>query len=324
MRYEVRVGVLGWIDVGGPWPIHEGGGLSAFPGQALAGLQHDTKGIIKTYMGLMATANTPPSASPLDFAAYEKTKNFRAMIWARIGYEEGAPGQTGPLGATYVGSEAASRIINPGYTPAVDFNKVGAMRFIPGWTDAGKHVADRFPYPAEPSPLSQIYNDRIHPNSVLGEPGRGERLIASGLLRFRAGPHTDSVGLSDANAQFHVPWVWAEFQLTSLGGGRVRLRGASSQFPTVAWYLNDLQQQPVHRQTTDSSFDWGGMANEIQTSSLVIWPVLAAGAPRSMTEPSLADDAKFAGQKKPVTRLPYTCPGQEYISVTGMARSTGA
>ena len=322
MRYEVRVGVLGWIDVGGPWPIRSGGSFSALLDQAASGQGRDnSKGIMRTYMGLMATANTPPVASPLDFKGYEKTKNFRAMIWARLAFDDGKPGQTGPVGASYVGGEAASRIVNPGYTPPVDLSKVGVMGYIPPWLKQQRaHVADQTPYPAEASPLSEIYLEQVHPNSVLGAPAPNERLVASGLLRFRAGPHTDAVGLSDANSQYHVPWVWAEFQLTSLGGGRVRLRGASSQFPTVAWYLGDVQQQPVHRQTTDSGFHYTFLTNEVETAPLVIWPVLAAGAPRSMPEPSLDDDAKFKGQVKPVTQLPYTCPGQEYISVYGMAQ----
>ena len=143
-------------------------------------------------------------------------------------------------------------------------------------------------------------------------------MIANGLIRFRAGPHTDEVGLSDANAQYHVPWVWAEFLLTSVGHGQVRCRGASSQFPTVAWYLNDRQVGRPHPQTTDASFRFDWM-NDIDVGTLRVWPVLQAGAPRTMPEPTLASDAAFKGQVRPVTALPYTCPGAAYLDATAAA-----
>ena len=318
MSYEITVGVVGWIDPAGPWPIRAGNGWMSKFSQMKAGLQDNTNGVVRTYMGLMATTNKAP-ATTLDFPSYRKTKDFRAMVWAHLRYDE-ITGGSGVTGVGYVGSEAASKIVDPGFTPPVDTAKVAAMGMLPFWMETQKnHVADRTWYAAEASPLSDIVLGARHPNSVLQGRGRGEAVIANGLIRFRAGPHTNKVGLDDANSQFHVPWVWAEFLLTSIGKGNVRCRGASSMFPTVAWYVNDRQAARPHRQDTDTEFKFDFWTNKIDVNQLHIWPVLKSGAPRSMPEPSLNSDAAFSGSTTPVTSLPYTCPGGGYVTVTSSA-----
>ena len=161
MPKEIKVGVIGWIDAAGPWPIRVGSGGAATAGQMVAGLQDNSHGVVRTYMGLMATTNRPPGTA-VNFPAYRKTKDFRAMIWAHLLYDEAA------AGVTYVGSEAVSRIVDPGFTPPVDTSKVAAMGWLPLWMkQQRRHVADRTWYPAEASPLSDIRLGARHPNSVL-------------------------------------------------------------------------------------------------------------------------------------------------------------
>ena len=317
MPRKIRVGAVGWIDPAGPWPIRPGNSARAEADQMKAGLQDNSNGIVRTYMGLMATTNTAP-ATTLNFAALQKTKDFRAIVWADLLYDEPAPGAVAAANVRYAGPPATAMIVDPGFTPPVDMTKVAAMGLIPSFTDAGKHVRDRTWYAAEASPVSSICLGARHPNSVLRGSGRGEAVIANGLIRFRAGPHTDQVGMEDANAQYHVPWVWVEILLTSIGRGQVRLYGASSQFPTVAWYLDDKRVGAPHAQTTDASFTFDWM-NNIVTGSLRIWPVLQAGAPRGMGEPPLSSDAAYVGRQLRVTSLPYTSPGGAYLDVTASA-----
>ena len=86
----------------------------------------------------------------------------------------------------------------------------------------------------------------------------------------------------------------------------------------MAWYLNDQQVATPHSQDTDTDlkFDFW---NNMDVNKLRIWPVLKAGAPRSMPEPSLGADAAYKGKVTPVTSLPYTCPGGAYVDVTTSA-----
>ena len=84
--------------------------------------------LIKSYLGLMATTNSPPPPGPLDFKGYRGTKNFRSLVWSDLQFDD-APG-VGSACATFVGSKAQFCIVDPGWTPPVDFNKVGAMTVL--------------------------------------------------------------------------------------------------------------------------------------------------------------------------------------------------
>ena len=322
MPRKIRVGAIGWIDPAGPWPIRPGKTWRDEASQMHAGLEDNTQGVVRTYMGLMATTNTAPGAT-LDFAARRKSKDFRAMVWADLLFDDPRPGASAAANVRLAGPSASAMIVDPGYTPPVDTSKVAAMGLMLPFTAARQHVQDRTWYAAESSPLSEIRLGGRHPNSVLSAQGQGEAVIANGLIRFRAGPHTDAIGVSDAKAQYHVPWVWVEFLLTVTGPGQVRLRGASSQFPTVAWYLDDKRVGAPHAQTTDASFTFDWM-NRIKVTSLRIWPVLQAGAPSGSPEPPRTSDCAFAGKAAPVTSLPYTVPGGVYLDVNGTASSTPA
>ena len=125
------------------------------------------------------------------------------------------------------------------------------------------------------------------------------------MLRFRAGGVTDDRGIRFAGAPYHIPWVWVEFLLTSIGNGSVRLRGAASIFPTIAWYLNDRQVRPPHPQTTDTSFPRSFWTGKVAEKELRIWPVLACGIPRSLPLPPPSSDAAFAGKRIPIKYLPW-------------------
>ncbi len=368
MKRRVKVGVVGWIDPGGPWPLPMGSSVTDTASQGLI-KGHPSRywWVVKSYLGLMATTNTPPPASLLDVQSYQSKHDFRALVWVDIQFDD-APG-SGPVHATFVGSKAQSCIVDPGWTPPVDVNKVGALAVLKqllidrkaandklnqvrasedeglndirrmlgvepkpnrppeelpygglGNKDTLGHLQDQQAYAGERSPLSAVHVDRLHPNSVFANVPHGERLVASGLIRFRAGQHTNDVGLEDAGAQYHVPWVWAEFLLTSLGDGQVRLRGAGSIFPTIAWYLDDRQVAPPHRQVGDSN--WPQPLGPTDPRVLKIWPVLSAGAPKTQNEPPLKGDRAPAHGVTPVTKLPWTCPGSPWIDVrTSLKRS---
>ncbi len=345
MEYSIRVGALGWIDKNGPWPISAGNGAMAQIDQMRSG---NFFWIVNTYMGLMATSNSAPSQSPLDFKRYRARKDFRVMLWADLLFD-GTPG-TGSANARLAGPRSAALIVDDGTTPAVDPHKVGAMGTLttvlevkdatldikdavvrrvvhpfgggapsPSHADSDEQLqsmVDPNSQPAEHSPLSAISFTKQHDNTVFPGIPAGERLIMNAVHRFRAGPHTDRVGMSQAKAAFHVPWVWAEILLTSLGNGRVRLRGASSIFPTVGFYLNDLPVGMPHPQATDASFPPLGV---LAVQSMRIWPVLSAGAPATMPEPSLASDMSYLGRKLRVTALPWSCPGGPWVDTIGMA-----
>ena len=360
MKHKVRIGVIGWIDPSGPWPMPAGNENWQIAGQAGLGHPGANWWIIKSYLGLMATTNsTPPPWLP-NFHAYQAKKDFRAMVWANLEFDD-APG-SGPVHAAYVGSEPQSRIVDPGYTPPVNFSRVGAMGMLAKTlikreeandkvnvvVDAGRDIRDncrrffglppqprggpvelpygplggphtleniesRHAYRGEISPVSAIHRDKMHNNSVFPALPPGERLIANAVMRFRAGPHTDRVGMTDATSEYHVPWVWAEFLLTSLGGGRVRLRGASSIFPTVAWYLNDVQVAKPHQQVGDLSLPQP--FGVVDPFALRIYPVLSAGAPKTMPEPPASLDVKFGEHRTPITSMPWTCPGKPWVDV---------
>lgn len=352
MKYRVTVGAIGWIDKRGPWPFLHPADIEAFIGQIASSADklhtaRDIYSMVSTYLALMATSNSAPPAGRLDFTAYNATRDFRALVWADLEFSEGRPGASGPVGASYAQSEAKSAIINEGYTAALDPNKVpefgetvkGLQRLArelaalelaggnPGRAavlllvsslspaELIQRLLAEQPAPGERSGLSGIRLDRRHDNTMLPDLPAGERLIANGLLRFRAGSHTDQMGQTRALSSHHVPWVWVEFLLTSLGHGQLRLRGAGSIFPTIAWYLNDQQVAPPHRQISDTAYP-----HPLDPRTMAISPVLNAGPPTAGGPYPATADARYAGRKAPVVNLPYTCPGGGFVDVRLTAR----
>src|SRR5262249_36303325 len=155
------------------------------------------------------------------------------------------------------------------------------------------------PAQGEASPLSLVNTLARHKNSVLTGQGSGETVLVNALIKFRAGSHTNSVGINNVGAPFHVPWVWCETLLT-FAGGKLKLYGQGTVFPSHAWYLDDGQVATV-AQVGDSSFplSWTKIiclnptlqvvpdpmcievpsTPSIVVSSLKIFPVLSAGVP---------------------------------------------
>ena len=80
----------------------------------------------------------------------------------------------------------------------------------------------------------------------------------------------------------------------------------------MAWYVDDKQAAPPHRQVGDST--WPQPLGPADPSVLKIWPVLSAGAPRAQGEPPRTGDTA-PSHKTPVTALPWTCPGSPWIDV---------
>jgi hypothetical protein len=175
--------------------------------------------------------------------------------------------------------------------------------------------ATRHIYPGELRAGSQIYSAR-HPNSVLPYYG-GETVLADGLIRFRAGAHTDGIGVRTAHSPFHVPWVWNEFALIFLNG-EYYLRVAASTFPTVRWYVNG---QSVHEQPEASDASFPGTFNlsisiptglriaDIDVQRMNIYPVLATGAPTYGANGVVLPQSANVATPGPASQNPYTAQG---------------
>jgi hypothetical protein len=237
--------------------------------------------LVKTYLGLIATANPPPPARLTDLGAFRATKEYRALLHARIRLV--LDGAGAPVSVT-----VDQQIIDGGWTVPFRLQRFPAV-ILPGISSlvtrspADAALLDGTTYPGEASIASAVGGAR-HPNSTLSFPS-GERVIVDGLIRFRAGAHTDGVGVA-IGSPFHVPWVWNEFALT-YGGGQLRLYGRASAFPTTTWYV-DGQRVVCQPRLSDSSFPTTGgfgltssgvTTPVIDTSRLRAWPALSVGSP---------------------------------------------
>jgi hypothetical protein len=61
-----------------------------------------------------------------------------------------------------------------------------------------------------------------------------ETVLVNAVIKFRAGQHTDSIGIQNVGSPFHVPWVWCEL-LRTHRFGTFTLYGRGSVFPSHAW-----------------------------------------------------------------------------------------
>lgn len=168
----------------------------------------------RVMVGLVGTSNPrPPNHLPTDFRG---GKQFRALLQYQIGTD----------------STLSDTVLDPGYTPPINTAKLPvAMRLsVP---------KDQNFYSGESSAISQIVRGRLHPASSLRVPN-GSSVLASALIKFRAGSHTDSTGIKDALSPYHVPWVWCEHALIARGDHLLLLANGSS-FPSHAWYINGAQ-----------------------------------------------------------------------------------
>jgi hypothetical protein len=218
MWYDINFGTISWID---PQYLPPSGAL-------LAVNTIVDSWVVKVVMGLAGTANyTPPPRDLRDVADYRRTKAYRALTSATVHFE------VDPKTKTLLNVRTGSTVLDPGWTPPMSLSKFpsGVIERWP-WDDTY--------YAGELSPLSGVSVGRRHPNGTLAALAvPGQQTVAHSLIKFRAGTHTDGIGVGQmVGAPFHVPWVWSELLLTYAdGAGRLNLYGVGSVFPSHAWYL---------------------------------------------------------------------------------------
>ena len=271
--------------------------------------------IIKALMGLAATANKPPPKTITDFGRYRASKDFRALMFCHLRIEMNASGN----GVSNV--KLVDSTLDPGWTPPFNIWRypTSLLPYALDWfTDTGASMRDSRYYAGEMSPLSTVSVQRRHPNTTIaGIPSR-EVLLANMLIKFRAGTHTDNIGVKTAGSPFHVPWVWCEAALT-LDNGQLKLYGRGSIFPTHYWYLqgdkalsqNQVGDDGLPRVETRgaSNTEWDEFATvkvEFQLKRLNLYKVLSIGAPASRGQTALGADSKQTGT---LDKHQYTAPG---------------
>ena len=192
-------------------------------------------------VGLKGTANPrPPKQLPANFRA---RKQFRAMTRFTV------------RGTNIV----SDTFVDPGYTPPFDVGKVPNLAgAVAAWSDDSNFHA------GEASTISSVVTGRLHPNSTLTVPG-GAQVLASALIKFRAGLYTNRIGLEKAASPYHVPWVWCEHALLERQGQFVLIANGSS-FPSHAWYANgkllgSLLQKEVRLAADDPALSSGALAS---------------------------------------------------------------
>jgi len=258
----------------------------------------DPNWLPQTYIGLYATKNPAPPAT-LDFSNYQKTKQFRAMTFAALEVET-ADDDSKVLSVTVTDS-----ILDPGWTPPFDRTITLLTRvYVPEAS-----MADPAFYAGELGLGSAILPRIRHRNTTLTMTVAPDDVVASGLIFFRAGKHTDDIGVNTVKCPYHVPWVWCEWLVTHKAG-KFTMYGTGSAFPTHTFYAQgarfDQQDEPTDARLPTS---WRHPLT-IDTSTLRVYPVLTAGAPAS--GPQVADTTN--GATGPVTSVPY--------AVRGSARSS--
>lgn len=206
MVNKVSLSCISWID---PKPLPKVGfwllasALTSWPKRVM--------------MGLVGTSNPRPGPKIGDMKAFIRAKQYRALVTCVIEFTPAV--------------RASDVLIDPGYTPPFDKNKIDtSLRVIAPISDDGVFHA------GELSPISAVHTGRLHPSSSLILK-KEDKVIASALIKFRAGAHTDSIGIEKANSPVHVPWVWSEFALVCTGSS-YRLVCNGSIFPSHAWYVD--------------------------------------------------------------------------------------
>jgi hypothetical protein len=309
MQRDIRVGTVSWINAT-PNPIW-------FSGKAKL---LDPAWVCKTYIGLMATANSPPPQAIADFAEQQRGKEYRALMSFTVRLT------TDDRSGAVTACDLLQSVIDPGWTPPFRifrYPSIATLGWIDGW-DSFKQVWGTSYYAGESSPLSSCKIQGRHRNSTIDSVPNAETVLLNALIKFRAGEHTDQVGIKTAEAPFHVPWVWCETLLT-YGNGRVKVYGRGSVFPSHAWYL-DGKQVTTNAQIADTSFPskqveilapppsipWFGPrltvpdVLTIDVEALRIYPVLRRGAAASGPQVPRDADAAFGGS---VEQHPYTVSG---------------
>ena len=203
----------------------------------------------RVIMGLVATAIRSRRIAQKCSLAFHKIQQYRALLSCTL---FGGPRP-----------RIAAEQVDPGYTPPFDKSTIPALErpFAPV-------PDDKAFYPGESSPVSGIVIGKLHPCSTLSVPSRSQVQL-SALIKFRAGEHTDTIGISaDVGSPVHVPWVWCEYALVSSGSRRFLICNGSV-FPSHAWYVNGRQvskllQTEVHASGTDPVLNTGQPASKLR------------------------------------------------------------
>lgn len=200
--------------------------------------------IPKTYVGLAATSNPDPADSISDFKAFQAAKNFRAMQFCSISID--VDDATGKVNSFKV----KDAFHDPGWTPPFNHLRISGACYPTAIIDSSTWGSTY--HQGEASSVSLVNTQSRHKNSTLTIPA-DETVLVNGIIKFRAGKHTDDIGVKTVGAKFHVPWVWSEMALTFKKGGQLKFYGRGSIFPTHAWYMDGVRVMKID-EAGDSSF----------------------------------------------------------------------
>jgi hypothetical protein len=229
IRCEVSVGTVSWIS-GEVNPVDYGAEAKIW----------DPEWLVKTYIGLVATANARPPQQIGDFRTFQNGKDFRALIYCRcqLDVDEATDRVTR--------FQVADALHDPGWTPPFRIRKYPST--IASFD--GDIYSNAY-HQGEASRVSVVRTQARHANTTLASTPATEQILVNGLIKFRAGAHTDNIGINTVRAPFHVPWVWSEMLLT-YARRTLKLYGRGSIFPSHAWYLNGTQVKKVNEIADDS------------------------------------------------------------------------
>jgi hypothetical protein len=236
-------------------------------------------------IGLVATTNPPPPDAIFNVPVFRNTRQFRAMMWGDLQVEvDRATDRVTRCRLT-------GEVLDPGWTPPFDKKKVALGDLMEAAEPA---IRDRQFYPGELSPVSKMYAQQRHPNSPLVLPA-DEQVVAEGLIKFRAGKHTDEVGIGKTESPFHVPWTWSALAITYAGKGEFRAYTRGAIFPTHRWYVGGVQVRT-------------SLQAEVEMSDKE--PALTTGAPADRPQ---ADDDSRPGTS--VTTHKYTLSAGKQLTI---------
>ncbi len=225
---------------------------------------------LKVMVGLVGTSNNAPAdVLPIDF---QTKRDYRAFTMFDLG----------------VNGNIERSIIDGGFTPPIDKSKLPALvrRFVPDDTNY---------YPGEYSPISMIRKGVLSEATTIDKP-EGYEILVSSIIKFRAGKHTDELGVNKAESPYHVPWVWCEHALFRKGNS-LRLIANGSRFPSHAWYLDGKKVLELRQASVTVS------ANEI---------AFTKGASANVPQPPASDDK----QKGRIDNHAYTIPAKDAAPIS--------
>jgi hypothetical protein len=301
MQREISLGTVSWIN-DTPNPVY-----TTLQTQVLT-----PDWVPKTYVGLAGTANSPPPGTLKDFKAHQKARDFRAMTFCKLRLD------IDDATKKVTGVDVLDAFHDGGWTPAFKMSKFPSTVF-----SFDMSIYSTTWYQGEYSPLSVVNTQARHSNTVITGVPADETVLVNALIKFRAGKHTDDIGVNKVGTPFHVPWVWCEALLT-YGNGQFKAYGRGSLFPTHAWYVDGKQVKTIS-QTADMSFPLttgpvpmlavpmpGVIAPQITPKTTIdlqrlkIYPVLAKGAPSSGAQASISAESSLKGA---VDQHPNTVSG---------------